>query len=162
MILVQRMHYPGIDDLLDSLLSGMQRALGRQLIGLYLHGSLVMGGFDPEMSDIDMLAATATEITGEEFECLQQFRREFYHYSRTYPSGRGSHPGIALRTRPEWSHSGGLGGLPAVGPPAGGPTAGNPPNPPSRVRAGQAHSTFAGCYREPAGPSTVAVLRRAS
>jgi len=31
-------------------------------------------------------------------------------YSRTYPSGRGSHPGIPLRTRPEWSHSGGLGG----------------------------------------------------
>jgi predicted nucleotidyltransferase len=37
------------------------RNLGEDLIGLYLYGSFVAGGFEPDASDIDMLAVLTRE-----------------------------------------------------------------------------------------------------
>lgn len=38
--------------------SELQRLLGERLLGVYLHGSLALGGFQPTRSDIDMVVVT--------------------------------------------------------------------------------------------------------
>jgi hypothetical protein len=75
-----RMHwtsYAETDELLNSLLGQMQRNLGEQLVGLYLYGSLVMGDFDLEISDIDLLAAVAANISEPEFARLHKMHDGF-------------------------------------------------------------------------------------
>ena len=44
----------------------LQNTLEGNLVGLYLHGSLAFGCFNPERSDIDLLAVTARAMTLEE------------------------------------------------------------------------------------------------
>jgi predicted nucleotidyltransferase len=63
---------PEINQLLDVLLTELQDILKDRLVGFYLYGSLVWGDFDVDISDIDLLAATASDITGDEFNALQQ------------------------------------------------------------------------------------------
>ncbi len=41
-----------------ALVTGLQAALGHNLLGVYLHGSLAMGCFNPQRSDLDVLAVT--------------------------------------------------------------------------------------------------------
>lgn len=50
--------YAAVDAALAHLLAGVREALGDQLVGLYLYGSLALGDFDPASSDIDFLVAT--------------------------------------------------------------------------------------------------------
>jgi hypothetical protein len=51
--------YPDINALLEVLLANVQAALGDHFVGLYLHGSLASGDFDPDRSDIDFVVVTA-------------------------------------------------------------------------------------------------------
>ncbi len=52
-------------------------ALGNELVGLYAYGSAVSGGFDPGVSDIDLVAVTAHPATALDFEALDHVHREF-------------------------------------------------------------------------------------
>lgn len=45
------------------LLQGVRRILGKDFVGIYLHGSLPMGCFNPAHSDIDMLVVAQTTMT---------------------------------------------------------------------------------------------------
>jgi predicted nucleotidyltransferase len=65
-----------INQLLELLLSSMQKILGEKLVGLYLYGSLVIGDFDPTISDIDLVAALASDPDDKEFEALQKWHGE--------------------------------------------------------------------------------------
>ena len=69
--------YLDMNALLDNLLFQMQQVLGANLVGLYLYGSLVTGDFNPECSDIDLLAVTgsdgSTTLSGEELLFLFWF-----------------------------------------------------------------------------------------
>lgn len=76
--------YADINALLALLLSGMQRILGEKLVGLYLYGSLVTGDFDKECSDIDLLAATSSDINEREFESLQEMHTDFAHQHKQW------------------------------------------------------------------------------
>lgn len=69
--------YPDIDKLLNSLLSQIYLILAKKLVGLYLYGSLVTGDFDLEISDIDLLAATTSDIDDQEFVQLQRMHDDF-------------------------------------------------------------------------------------
>jgi hypothetical protein len=69
--------YPDVNGVLDSLGSHIQRILAGNLVGLYLYGSLTTGDFDPEQSDIDLLAATALDLTSSEFEELRAMHHDF-------------------------------------------------------------------------------------
>jgi hypothetical protein len=50
---------PGINAVLHLLLTSVQAALGDRFVGMYLHGSLASGDFDPQRSDIDFVVVTA-------------------------------------------------------------------------------------------------------
>ena len=69
--------YADINQLLELLLSGIQKILGEKLIGLYLYGSLVIGDFDPNISDIDLVAALSSDIDDKEFGALQKMHDDF-------------------------------------------------------------------------------------
>lgn len=52
-------------NLLDSLAQQSKNILGDNLIGIYLHGSAVMGCFNNEKSDIDFIVVIKTDISNE-------------------------------------------------------------------------------------------------
>lgn len=62
--------HPDADDLLDRLRAEIGSVLGGRLVGLYLYGSLVSGGFDPGVSDVDLLAATAGDVADRDLARL--------------------------------------------------------------------------------------------
>ena len=68
---MQRTPYPDIDRLLDDLLHRIRQILGTRLVGLYLYGSLVTGDYLRDVSDVDLLAATTTDIDDDTFARLQ-------------------------------------------------------------------------------------------
>ncbi len=74
---MQETPYADIDRLLESLLSRMQHVLQEKLVGLYLYGSLTAGDFDPESSDIDLLAATSSDVSEGEFDALGAMHLDF-------------------------------------------------------------------------------------
>jgi predicted nucleotidyltransferase len=51
-----------VDALLGELRTELEAALGEQLVGIYLFGSLALGGFDPRSSDVDVLVAVGHEL----------------------------------------------------------------------------------------------------
>jgi hypothetical protein len=51
--------YPEINAVLAALRAGVQGVLGGRCVGVYVHGSLAGGDFDPASSDIDFLVVTA-------------------------------------------------------------------------------------------------------
>jgi predicted nucleotidyltransferase len=57
--------------LLEELTAEIPQALGSRLLGLYLWGSYVLGDFDPQLSDVDLVAALAADIGEDEFAALQ-------------------------------------------------------------------------------------------
>ncbi len=58
--------------MLDALLPGVQAALGSDLVGVYLRGSLALGDFDPVTSDIDFLTVTERPVTENQFAALAE------------------------------------------------------------------------------------------
>lgn len=74
---MQATSYPDINSVLDDLLSRIQSILGKKLVGFYLYGSLVSGDFDTGSSDIDLLAATSSDIDEEDFDTLQKMHHDF-------------------------------------------------------------------------------------
>ncbi len=69
--------YTEINELIKELLNGIQAVLGNKLAGLYLYGSLAIGDFDENISDIDLLCATTTNIDENDFEKLDQMHKWF-------------------------------------------------------------------------------------
>lgn len=56
--------------LLDRITAGSREILGENLVGVYLHGSLAMGCFQPQKSDIDLLFVTEEPMTLEQKRAL--------------------------------------------------------------------------------------------
>jgi hypothetical protein len=54
--------YSPINALVVRLLAEVQALLSDQLVGMYLHGSLASGDFDPATSDIDFVVVTASTL----------------------------------------------------------------------------------------------------
>jgi hypothetical protein len=64
--------YPDVNAVLHVLLSGVQAILGNHFIGMYLHGSLASGDFDPQRSaDIDFVVVTADQLPDEMLPALE-------------------------------------------------------------------------------------------
>jgi hypothetical protein len=63
--------YSEVNDLLLHLKSEVQRILREHFVGMYLYGSLALGDFDPQKSDIDFLIVTANELPDELIQALK-------------------------------------------------------------------------------------------
>jgi predicted nucleotidyltransferase len=50
---------------LGVLVSELESILGNELVGVYLHGSLVLGCFNPQQSDIDLIAVTRRRLNAK-------------------------------------------------------------------------------------------------
>jgi predicted nucleotidyltransferase len=64
-------------DFVAALASEIGGVLGDDLAGLYLYGSSVSGGFDPGVSDIDLVAVTSPEIEALDLDGLEQMHHAF-------------------------------------------------------------------------------------
>jgi predicted nucleotidyltransferase len=71
-----------VESLLEELVSDLQVALGDDLIGIYLYGSYVSGGFDPGISDLDLVAVTSRDAD----------RLDLARLERTHLAFAGRHP----------------------------------------------------------------------
>lgn len=69
-------------DLLGAIVSGIPGVLGDDLAALWLYGSSVAGGFDPGISDIDLAAATSSDIEAIDLGGLE---RMHHGLIRRYP-----------------------------------------------------------------------------
>jgi predicted nucleotidyltransferase len=68
---------PSVDGLLGALVSGIHGVLGDQLVGVYLYGSYVSGGFDPGISDLDLVAVTSEDAERTDLAGLDRVQLAF-------------------------------------------------------------------------------------
>ena len=62
--------YADVDAVLAELLAGVRGALGPQLVGVYLDGSLAIGDFSEHSSDVDVLVVTESTLSDEVIAAL--------------------------------------------------------------------------------------------
>jgi streptomycin 3"-adenylyltransferase len=61
---------PHVTQLLNDIVAELRHLLGTHLVGVYVHGSLAMGCFNPHLSDIDFLAVTDSKLRPEQRKAL--------------------------------------------------------------------------------------------
>jgi predicted nucleotidyltransferase len=69
--------YNDVNQILQEFTAHIRRILGDQFVGLYLYGSLALGDFDPQTSDIDFLVVTQAELSPELVEALRTLHAQF-------------------------------------------------------------------------------------
>lgn len=69
--------YPDVNATLRAFLPPIQAILGERFIGMYLDGSLALGDFDPQASDIDYVVVTTEPASEREFEALRALHAKF-------------------------------------------------------------------------------------
>src|ERR1700722_9825690 len=69
---------PGLGSFLSLAVSSWRSALGRNLAGVYVHGSLSTGAFDPRMSDVDVLVTTRVLTDAAANERLHEVHRAMH------------------------------------------------------------------------------------
>jgi predicted nucleotidyltransferase len=62
---------------LEAVVSEVRRVLAGELVGLYLYGSSVSGGFDEGISDIDLVGVTSSEVQTIDLAGLDQMHQDF-------------------------------------------------------------------------------------
>jgi predicted nucleotidyltransferase len=67
---------PTLRPLLDTIVAGITRVLGEGIVGVYLFGSAVSGGFDAGVSDIDLVVVTAPEVVDIDLVGLDRFHHD--------------------------------------------------------------------------------------
>ena len=69
--------YSEVNSALAGLDAGIRAVLGRQVVGVYLSGSLALGDFDPSVSDIDLVVITDGEVGDDLFRALSEMHAAF-------------------------------------------------------------------------------------
>jgi predicted nucleotidyltransferase len=78
---------PEVSTLLEAFIAGVREALGDNLFGVYLRGSLAIGDFDPETSDVDVLVVTHQPVSDGEFEALREMHSRLRELPNRYAEG---------------------------------------------------------------------------
>lgn len=68
---------PGPEALLERLVTDLRAVLRADLVGIYVYGSYVSGGFDPGVSDLDLVAVTAPPVEAIDLRGLGRMHRDF-------------------------------------------------------------------------------------
>ncbi len=64
-------HIPAqVSALLEELTTQLPRILGKNLVGIYLYGSLTQRAFDPQRSDVDCIVVTQRDLSDAQFSKL--------------------------------------------------------------------------------------------
>jgi predicted nucleotidyltransferase len=71
------MREPSVDALLEGLVARIRAVLGDDLVGVYLYGSYVSGGFDPGVSDVDLVVVTSSKPEELDLEGLGRVHDAF-------------------------------------------------------------------------------------
>jgi predicted nucleotidyltransferase len=71
------MREPSVDELLEGLVASVRAVLGDDLVGVHVYGSYVSGGFDPGVSDLDLVAVTSREPEELDLEGLGRIHHAF-------------------------------------------------------------------------------------
>src|SRR5437870_11943178 len=66
-----------VNEALRELLAQAQTLLGSHFVGMYLSGSLALGDFDPNTSDIDLVIVTDAPLSDDRFAALQEMHARF-------------------------------------------------------------------------------------
>lgn len=61
---------PAVAEIVEAVAKGASEILGAGLVGLYVRGSLATGDFEPERSDVDLLAVTERPLDDAAFAAL--------------------------------------------------------------------------------------------
>ncbi len=62
---------PEINAVLSEVLSGARGILGDHFVGMYLDGSLAIGSFEPDKSDLDFVVVTGVDVSAGTFAALK-------------------------------------------------------------------------------------------
>jgi len=99
--------FPEVEPLLEAFASGVEGVLADDLVGVYIHGSLALGGFDPRNSDVDFLVATRDVLEPDTVARLAALHRALGEQLdgsyvprdvlRRFDPGRVMHPHIESR-----------------------------------------------------------------
>lgn len=76
-ILLDVTPYPDVNAVLRYFLENAQAILGKRFRGMYLDGSLVLGDFDPQRSDVDFVVVTDADLPDDVFSALQGMHDRF-------------------------------------------------------------------------------------
>jgi hypothetical protein len=71
--------YPDVNAVAHDLLRSLHAILGAQLAGMYLVGSLALGDFDPQESDLDLILVTVGTLCDETVATLRDLHQRFDH-----------------------------------------------------------------------------------
>ena len=63
--------YPEVNSVLQELLAEAQAILSDHFVGMYLDGSLAIGDFEPDKSDLDFVVVTNSDVSSETFGVLK-------------------------------------------------------------------------------------------
>src|SRR5690242_3275903 len=69
--------YADVNAVLAHFLRQIRAVLGGQFRGMYLDGSLALGDFNPQTSDIDFIVTTATTLSDNHFLSLRDLHARF-------------------------------------------------------------------------------------
>ncbi|MBE3037581.1 MAG: DUF4111 domain-containing protein [Chloroflexi bacterium] len=70
--------YLDVNVLLARLLAGIRSILGESLVGLYIHGSLAYGDFNPRTSDVDFLVVMEGPLPTDTFSALKDMHARLF------------------------------------------------------------------------------------
>ena len=69
--------YADVNAVLTHFLTQIRAVLGDQFRGMYLDGSLALGDFNPQTSDIDFVVTTDAAVSAEHFAALRALHARF-------------------------------------------------------------------------------------
>ncbi|GHO46758.1 aminoglycoside adenylyltransferase domain-containing protein [Ktedonospora formicarum] len=69
--------YDDVNAVLHTFASIAQNTLADQFVGMYAYGSLALGGFDPDTSDIDFIVITRGTLSDHHITALREIHKRF-------------------------------------------------------------------------------------
>jgi len=93
--------YPELRDVLEQFVDAIVAELGKNLVGIYLVGSIASGDFDLD-SDVDFLVVTNTELTEADMQPLQEIQIKI-HDIDCYPAKHLEGSYISISDLNDWN-----------------------------------------------------------
>lgn len=76
--------YQDVNRILLTISNGIKDILGKNLIGLYLFGSLTYGDFNPESSDIDLVVIVKKHLNHHELDLIKQLHKRVGEHNQKW------------------------------------------------------------------------------